>query len=465
MISYLRDRLATVRLKARYERVMRERMCSLIEESGPQRVVEDSGNWMLLGDGTAAVSESERVDLRARARQLVRENPHARHLLRLLEIYVVGPGLRLSHAATRAGDDVAELATEADRAWAEFLAANGRHFSYREYARRVWRDGECFLRKFASAGLGSPSVRFVDPETIGPTREQPDSQGVITDADDVETVLAYLRIDPASGELLEEIAADDMFHTRIGVDSNQKRGVTLFGPVIECVSRFDRWLETELLARKLQASIVLWRKVQGSPSQATAVADGAQTSGPVWPDGVRRERYRAGTILTTSQGTELQYLQPNTNFGDAVPLGRLLLLCLSAGAGLPEFMLTSDASNANYASTMVAEGPAVKLFRSEQEFFAREFERIWRWVMDEAIAAGRLPADVFQRIRPEWTFPELVTRDRPRERVADARLVEARVLSRAEVARRDGADPGVMRDELASEEDLSRHGGGRRAEG
>ena len=29
---------------------------------------------------------------------------------------------------------------------------------------------------------------------------------------------------------------------------------------------------------------------------------------------------------------------------------------------MPEFMLTSDASNANYASTMVAEGPAMRMF-------------------------------------------------------------------------------------------------------
>jgi hypothetical protein len=28
---------------------------------------------------------------------------------------------------------------------------------------------------------------------------------------------------------------------------------------------------------------------------------------------------------------------------------------------MPEFMLTSDASNGNYASTMVAEGPAMRM--------------------------------------------------------------------------------------------------------
>ena len=34
------------------------------------------------------------------------------------------------------------------------------------------------------------------------------------------------------------------------------------------------------------------------------------------------------------------------------------LRAIAARLVMPEFMLTSDASNANYASTMVAEGPA-----------------------------------------------------------------------------------------------------------
>jgi capsid protein len=253
--------------------------------------------------------------------------------------------------------------------------------------------------------------------------------------------------------MVERIDAEEIVHTRHGVDSNQKRGVTVFLPILHMLDCFNKWIETELLARKLQSSIVLWRKVQGSPQQASAFADGMASSSGIDAGygATRRETVRPGTILTTNHGTDIQFLQPNTNFGDAVPLGRVLLLCTAAGAGLPEFMLTADASNANYASTMVAEGPAVKLFQSEQQFFAGEFTRLWRWVMAEAMALGLLPADFLARVECVWTFPQLVNRDRPRERLADVRLVESRILSRAEVARRDGADPGTMRVELEAE--------------
>ncbi|MCH8828833.1 MAG: phage portal protein [Planctomycetes bacterium] len=451
MFGLFRDKIETARLKARYQRLVQEQLLELVETESPSPVSEDPGNWMLLGDGKSALTESARTDSRTNARKLVAGNPYARNILRLMEVYVVGPGLKLGHAASSQDAADEALIREADRLWSRFVRENRRFFSYREFARRTWRDGECFLRIFPSSSW-PPTVRFLDPETIAATRDEPDSHGIVTELHDVETPVTYLRIDLANGELLEQIPAADVVHTRIGVDSNQKRGVTIFAPILDTLSRFDNWLQTELTARKLQASIVLWRRIQGSPSQAANLADAAATGTALEAGStVRKEQYRAGTILTTSQGTDLQFLQPNTNFADAVPLGRLLLLSTAAGAGLPEFMLTADASNANFASTMVAEGPAVKLFQSEQEFFAAEFEQIWRMVMQEAVVSGDLPDDFFDSVSPQWSFPKLITRDRPRERVADARLVKSKILSRAEIARRDGVDPRTMQEEIAAE--------------
>jgi capsid protein len=460
-MGYFADKWRAAKLEARYRRIIQERVLELAEQQGPQPVAEDPGRWHLLGDTKAGPSETTRQDVRSAARHLAQNNPHARNILRLLEVYVVGPGLELIHQPRATSKPPnSEILEKAEILWKEFLHRNRKHFSYREFARRTWRDGECFLRLFPRHDA-VPTVRFVDPEQIGPTRDEPDSQGILTVPDDVETPLAYLLLDPETGELADEISAEEMLHTRIGVDSNQKRGLSVFASTLEMLRCFDCWLDTEMTARKLQASIVLWRKVQGSPAQARDFAQGASAashSGSPGPAGGRsnQERYRPGSILTTSAGTDLKFLQPNTNFGDAVPLGRLLLLSIAAGSGLPEFMLTSDASNANFASTMVAEGPAVKQFQSEQRFFAEQFELLWRWVMQQAIRSGDLPDNFFRQVEAAWSFPELVNRDRPREREADAKLVEQGVLSRAEVARRDKANPDMMRREIDEEREAAR---------
>ncbi|MFN0196398.1 MAG: phage portal protein [Planctomycetaceae bacterium] len=451
MLTYLRDKFESARLKARYQRKLQEQLLDMVENANRKPLAEESGRWWpLAGSNLSASASEDRDELRTQARQLVAENPYARNAIRLLEIYVAGPGLKLSVTPRRGDADATEVSQTAERLWSEFLRQNHGHFSYREYARRTWRDGECFLRKFPQPSW-PPCVRFIDPEQIGPTRGEPDSQGVRTLDRDEETPVAYLHRDPVTLELWDEIPAERMFHTRINADSNQLRGVSGFSSVIAALSTYESWLATELQARKLQASIVLWRKVQGSPSQISAYADGFQSDDSN-NGSLRKERVRPGTIVTTSSGTDLKFLQPDTNFNDAVPLGRILLLSLAAGFGLPEFMLTADASNANFASTLVAEGPAVKLFQSEQEFFAAEFGAIWRWAMREAIAHRLLPDDFFERIEMQWTYPQVVNRDRPKERLADVKLVEAEILSRAEVARRDGVDPAAMRNELDGEE-------------
>ncbi|QDU78619.1 Phage portal protein, lambda family [Polystyrenella longa] len=453
MLSFIKDRWRIAQLKAEYQRRVQENLLELVEANHSRPVADDSGEWMQVGKSKTGATESEQAATRDQVRKMVHENPHARNILRLMEVYVVGPELQLSHQPQlREGEqEDRELTRSATTLWKDFLSENQRHFSYREYAKRTWRDGETFLRQFDTE-VWPPTVRFIDPEQIGATAELPDSEGIITQRHDVETPIYYLQVDANTGELLEQIPAAEVFHTRINVDSNQKRGESLFAPILACLSSFNRWVETELLARKLQASIVLWRKVQGSASAATNLAESAQTSSTRYGgDSVRRERFAPGTILTTSAGTDLQYLSPNTNFGDAVPLGRLLLLCTAAGAGLPEFMLTSDAANANYSSTMVAEGPAVKMFQSEQNFFANEFTRIWRWVMREAISQQLLPDDFLDRYRPSWNFPQLVNRDRSRERLADTHMVDHQILSRAEVARRDGVDPHTMQTEIDQE--------------
>ena len=55
-------------------------------------------------------------------------------------------------------------------------------------------------------------------------------------------------------------------------------------------------------------------------------------------------------------------------------------------------MLTADSSNANYASSVVAETPAFMAFKAHQRRFCARAEIIYRWAIENAIATGRLNA-------------------------------------------------------------------------
>ena len=305
-----------------------------------------------------------------------------------------------------------------------------------------------------------PAARFVDPERVGPTRERPESDGIVTDPADAVTPVAYLLVDPTTGEHAETVPAAEMLHIKAGADDCEGRGVSVLAPLIGPLTRHAEWLETELTARRVQASVVLWRRVKGGVG---AYGAGDSAGGDLAGERAGRRVFAPGSILTTPDTTDLEFLAPKSSFAEASQIGRALLLGAAAGAGLPEFMLTADASNANYASTMAAEGPAVKRFAAEQRFFAAALARLWRALADDAVTRGVVSAAEVAGLRPEFTWADLAHRDRPAERSADVKLVEAGVLSRAELARREGVDPAAMRRELARE--LSREDGGPAAAG
>ena len=473
MFTLLKDALAAATLKAKGDRLARERAVALLEGTlleGTGRPSAYSLNdgppttdvgWAAVGSGNPGTGGSPRstpgrlsaAQTRAAARELAAENPYAKNALRALGAYVVGPGVALSHAArpdlgvARGDNDSLPGDNDLRTVWQRFWEANGPHVTLEEFAVRVWRDGEVFVRLFSRAG-DVPAARFLDPEEIGATRERPDSLGVLTDPADAVTPVAYLRIDPSSGEYVETIPAAEILHVKAGADDAEVRGVSVLAPLIGPLTRHAEWLETELTARRVQASVVLWRKVQGNVS---AYGDSGGATGDLAGERTDRQVFAPGSILTTPETTNLEFLAPKSSFAEASQIGRALLLGAAAGVGLPEFMLTADASNANYASTMAAEGPAVKRFAAEQRFFAAALSRLWAMLAADAVARRVLSASAAAGLVPQFTFAELAHRDRPAERGADVKLIAAGVLSRAELARREGVDPQRMRREIGEE--------------
>jgi hypothetical protein len=104
-------------------------------------------------------------------------------------------------------------------------------------------------------------------------------------------------------------------------------------------------------------------------------------------------------------------------------------------------MLSSDASNANYSSTMVAEGPAVKMFDRLQHEMLEDDSALLRRVMSHAVACGRLPTDAITAVDIRGIPPTLAVRDRLKDAQADQILVRNGAMSVATMAMRGGLDP------------------------
>ena len=444
--------------RKKLERLQYEAAARLFETRSGSQVVEDpdASRWRLLGGGNKDELVQDPAPLRDQARWLVDNNPYARQVLVQYRNYVIGTGMKQEVHWRPA--DVVDLCTaaqplpsdqrrrRAQTLWQTFLHVNEWEHGQRkdwEWCWRTWRDGESFLQLFRQP-VWPPRVHFVDPEWIAPDPQTGlPSAGIATAPGQVEVPTYYQIVHP---ELTEQVEAERMLHVKIGVDGNVKRGLTILQPVIESLKRFQGWLDVELIQRKVASSIVLVRKHQANtPGGLARFADAASTIGG-GEEAPRKLTLQPGTIID-AQGFDLQFLSPNTHFDDASLLGRMILLSIAAGTGLPEFMLSADASNANYASTLIAEGPAVRHFAAWQSFFIGQWRKLFAMVMHEAVRLGLLDQADLAQLHLQITPPTLAVRQRLQDAQADAIYFDRGVVSWQELARRDQADPDQMRRE------------------
>jgi hypothetical protein len=107
---------------------------------------------------------------------------------------------------------------------------------------------------------------------------------------------------------------------------------------------------------------------------------------------------------------------------------------------MPEFMLSSDASNANYASTLVAEGPAMRFFARLQAEMIADDLAVMRRVVTHATAAGRLPGEALTQIEIQAAPPSLKVRDERVETDINRIEFESGILSPQTWSLRRGLD-------------------------
>ncbi|MEX2118891.1 MAG: phage portal protein [Pirellulales bacterium] len=325
--------------------------------------------------------------------------------------YIVGAGHTYRAVGCKGREAPGALLARVQEVVDGFVRDNQWHRRQQEIVLRRDRDGEVFLRLFVGVG-GATRVRFVEPAQVSTPQalaHDPAARfGIQTEPDDVETVLAYY----VDGEPIEPA---EVQHRKANVDANQKRGLPLFYPVRKNLRRAEKLLRNMSVVSEIQSAIAIIRKHHSSSRTAVQQLAAGQADVSVTRAGTGKtthfRRYAPGTILDSSGGIEYDFPAAGLNAGSYVTVLQAELRAIASRLVMPEFMLTSDASNAAYASTMVAEGPAVKMFeRLQAQQVADDLELMWR-VVQAAIGAGRLPAEVRQIVQIQAAGPSLAVRD------------------------------------------------------
>lgn len=364
---------------------------------------------------------------RRESREFVQTNAHARNIMSQIVNFTVGSGFAI------------KFVEEADRAqW----TGDSRQLKWpkrrREIVRRLVRDGEAYLRRFGNGDDGD--LRFVEPNRIKSPAGRVDSdeeglrQGVIFDKDDVELITGYW-IDG------EEVPADRVFRFLDPFsDLCEVRGWPLVYDAIPIIDQYERWVKTRAVLNELRSAIFMMRKHLGhSPAQVQTFVDSVKAGTIARPSGKTQawaDHPLAGTVIDHTEDIEYTFPGAKIQAGDAADDGRMMRLLIACFFSLPEYLVTADAQNANYASTLVAETPGIMAMRSWQGSFGDDVDQFIDWWY------GR-------PVETKLVFPNLVSRDPLKDAQARAIRADNGALSIETWMELDGLDPVTEREKMA----------------
>lgn len=383
--------------------------------------------------------EAQLGEIRAQCRALAATNEFAINGHENRISYIVGSGHTYRAAPRKGAAPATDLPARVQATLDEFLERSQWGRRQQEIVRRLDRDGEVFLRFFAPAE-GALELRFVEPGQVAtPARLAGDpaaSFGIGVDPRDVERRLVYY----IDGQAVD---AAEVQHRKLGVDSNVKRGLPLFYPVRKNLRRAEKLLRNMSTVAEIQSAIALVRKHQRrtrSTVEQFVAGQADHTSVSASGRTQYSKRIEPGTILDVDAAVDYDFPAAGIDAGRFVQVLQAELRAIASRLVMPEFMLTSDASNANFASTMVAEGPAIKMFdRLQADQANHDLAVMWR-VVELAAAEGRLPPDVRSLVEIQVGRPSLHVRDALKEAEANRIAFEAGVLSPQTWSQRLGLD-------------------------
>ena len=377
------------------EAEMRLKMIGMVESMPSFAKDKDEKFWTVIGQGKEEYTQNEMTTIRENAQKIYYTSPLARGIIETLVNFVIGVNFKIVPEAE--DEKIKEY-------WDNFCIKNKMDMRIKELVKRTFRDGEIFLRYFNDKGDEPPFVRFLRPSQIS-DKSNKYTFGIETDPNDVEIPIRYHReYADSNGQQNEEIIeAKYIMHTKILVDSDVKRGISFLIGIIKYIKDYTDFLNDRKHLNKIRTIFNLIGKPTGVTSAGT-FADGFTNSTVKSTSGgsqtYNKKLPKSGSVLMT-KGVEYDFKNVDLHAGDTKHDGRSMLLMIVAGSNLAEYMVTGDASNANYASTMVSESPAVRAFEAWQDFFSHPFKEIYKKVIMDAVKNGVLP-EKYEKITQKY---------------------------------------------------------------
>ena len=440
--------------------------------TGGSRDRRPTRNWRPHGGNADADTLPDLDHLRARSRDLVRNTPIATGAVATVVTNVIGDGLQLQASIDAATLGITDEEADAferqqEREWALFCreADFTRVQHLDELQRLAYRaakeSGDVIaIRRFRrdhGASYGT-RVQLVEADRLCNPNRAADTDriagGVETDADGVPVRYHIADRHPGSARLgkltWSSVPARDpdgralVLHIYDRQRPEMTRGVPYLAPVIEHLKQLGDYSDAEVTAAVVSAMFTMVVKSAADDPDNPIV--GERPSGAALAS--NEVQMGNGATISLAPGEDVSAInpmRPNANFD---PFVQAFLRQVGVALELP-FELLIKHFTASYSASRAALEMAWQFFRRERGWIARRFcQEIYGWMMDEAVASGRLDrpgffADPIRRaawLGAEWIGPSRASLNPLQEANADKVDLElgAKTLEQVMIERTGG---------------------------
>lgn len=418
-------------------------------------------------------TEQDLSIIRGVSRNLVRLSGVRTGVLDALTNYVFGGGFTFTAQAETniAQDAPAGLVEMVQRIVDETIDANDFTAGLdREIDARSREDGESFIELLPRPG-GRVKFRLVEPDQVTePANPRPLEDwigcgddfascwrfGVHTRAGQTDEPLGYHVVYDGIGRNWDYVPEYRMQHVKRNVTRNAKRGLSDFYEVFGDLSREAKMRRNMAEGAALQAAIAWIMEFPAGATQ-TQIANFGNTNNtvrtrqvPQATGGFRTQKvqhYAPGSVLKPSPGVTYKPGPMGAERNNGFQLvGAYVLRSIGVRWNMPEYMVSGDASNANFASTLIAESPFVKAREADQQFYRRHFlTLLWKalrlaWEEYRFERLGIEWHDIVRFINLKCDVPSVATRDMLKLAQTQEAQIRMGILSRRTAATQAGLD-------------------------
>lgn len=435
-----------------------------------------TGEWQPADSRINTIIANSLPNLRARARQLVRDMPAMATAINRIEEFTVGSGITMQ--ARVKDPDSGKLARAVNQKiedvwnwWCDEADDGGRlHFTEIQqlFARSEAEIGEYVAIKKLSRSSGRMlplSLLLMEPDNL---LSWAAGNSAATDALPGNEVSQGVEYDPRTGRALAyhfeawdrfkkplRVPADQVVHGFRTLRPGQLRGVTPLAPVILMAQAMRDFLEATLSTAQKSARWLAF--VTSADPAATMAAFGAAAS-PTYSDSAGNRKYTMEMgmsvidFLHTGEDVKIaDHNQPGDTF---TPFIRFLLQSFASSCGLTYELISGDYSGAVYTAARVARNDMLKGIGVRRARLLRQFcEQVRREVIDWAVLTGKLDlpgyfANRRDYLRCVWVDPGTELLDPMREGRAEAEAIKGYTRSPQDVLISKGDDPEKVLDEI-----------------